>query len=168
MNLSDVGKTISKYAPLLGAVVGGAPGGAIGSLVATAFGADPDKPEDMIDKIKADPQAGLKLVEIQSNCEIELQKLAVQMAQVNFDNTKDARDHNVQSKSWMPEVVSIISMIGFFGCIFMIAQYHQEAQDEQVLYMLLGSVSMSFGAVINYWLGSSSSSKEKDRLIRNK
>ena len=38
MDWSDVGGEVAKYAPLLGTALGGPAGGAIGALVAKAFG----------------------------------------------------------------------------------------------------------------------------------
>lgn len=166
MILSDVAKAISKYAPLLGTVVGGPAGAAIGTLVATAFGADPNNPEDILARIQADPEASVKLVEIQSNTKVELQRIAMQTAQnqLQADNQKfdiqtkdvqDARRENVISKSCMPQIISFIVMVGFFFCMYIILAFKQDAEDEKVLYLMIGTVSAAFGAVIQYWIGSS-------------
>lgn len=172
MDLKSLGQTIIKIgAPLLGGVIAGPAGTAIANIVASEFGVDTS--ENLIKTLEADPGAKEKLIEIQTNSKIELQRIAMQMAEnelkygtqqqeIDFQNTKDARDNFFKTKSWMPQFVSISSILGFYGCIFLIAQYHQEEQDQQVLYMLLGSVSMAFGAVINFWLGSSAGSRIKD------
>jgi len=160
MNLMDLGKEIAKYgAPLLGGVVGGPAGAAIGQIVASKFGGDINDPEDLLTKIKQDAQANLKLIEIQSTQAVELQRLAVLQAENDLkysnENTANARQTNLAAHTIFPQILSVMIVVGFFGCIYWIAAYKQEKVDHDVLYMLIGILGTSFGAVVNYWLGSS-------------
>lgn len=166
MSLADLGKTISKYAPLLGTVIGGAPGGAIGSILAATFGTS-DNPQELLAKINADPQAGIKLAEIESNYKVELQRIALQMTEVAAKDTANARASNIQSKSTMPEIISFVVMIGFFLCIWVVVAYKQDSEDHDVLYMMFGSISSAFGCIMQYWFGNSASAKLKDALTKS-
>ena len=173
-DLAEIGKTIAKVgAPLLGSVVAGPAGGVIGQLIASQLGASTNT-DDLVKKIIADP---VKVLEIESNTKVQLQQMALeqtkselarqtQQQQLDFDNTKNAREMNAKSESYMAQIVSFIVMIGFFGCIVLVARFHQQPEDEQVIYMMFGSVSMAFGAVINYWIGSSNGSRMKDVFNR--
>lgn len=84
MDWKEVGKRIAEYAPELGAAWGGPAGAAIGtlaSLVAGAFGLSPDaKPEEIMAAIEKDPQAAIKLKEIETNAKVEIHRLNVQLA----------------------------------------------------------------------------------------
>ncbi len=180
MDLKSLGQTIIALGfPLLGSAVAGPAGYAIGQIVASEFGGDAKNPLSLADKIEGDPNAHVKLAEIESNQKVQLQNIAMLMAEndlkfetqqmeIDFQNTKSARENNAQTKSWMPEILSGLIIIGFFGCVYWIAAYPQDKSDSEILYMLLGSVSMSFGAVINYWLGSSVGSRNKDFLLKKK
>ncbi len=178
-SLKELGRTVARYgAPLLGTVIGGPAGAVIGQMVASQFGGDADDPADLMYKIVADPNAAVKLAEIQNNSKVELSRIAMQMAEndlkyetqkidLSNQNTKSARDSNALTKSLMPQIISVIIMLGFFLSIWLVASLHQEEQDQQILYMLLGTMASAFGAVINYWLGSSAGSHSKDIALLN-
>ncbi|VVC76020.1 hypothetical protein AQUSIP_13210 [Aquicella siphonis] len=180
MDLKTLGQTVIKYgAPLLGTAIGGPAGTAIGQIVASEFGGDLNAPDDLANKIITDPNARVKLAEIESNQKVQLQNIAMQMAKNDLDaqtqqlqiaaqDTADARKNNVQSKSIMPEIISFLVITGMFGCIWLVSMYKQDSVDHDVLYMLFGSVSAAFGSVIQYWLGSSAGSKVKDMMIQSK
>lgn len=80
MNWDDVTNAVKKYAPVLGAAIGGPVGGAVGgaiSLIASAFGVGSDSPDEIYNAIQADPQAALKLKEIEAGNKIELQRIVM-------------------------------------------------------------------------------------------
>lgn len=86
MNLSDLGKEVAKYAPLLGAVLP-IPGGAlIGQAIATAFGGSVNDTNDLIQKISQDPNASIKIKEIEANKQIEIEKLLVEKHRIEIEN----------------------------------------------------------------------------------
>jgi len=77
MDWNDLGKSIANMAPMLGSALG--PGGTlIGSLISSAFGSDTEDPEELAKIISADPQAAVKLREIELNNKVELEKLVIQ------------------------------------------------------------------------------------------
>lgn len=78
MDWSDLGRTVSGFAPLLGGLVGGPAGAAAGKLIASAFGGDADDPKQLEQLIKADPQAAVKLRELELNNKVELEKLTIE------------------------------------------------------------------------------------------
>lgn len=85
MDWGDVAQTVKKVAgvaaPLLGTVLAGPMGGAAGKLLASVFGCDAT-PDQVAAAVATDPQAALKLKEIESNNALELQK-AVLVAETN-------------------------------------------------------------------------------------
>ena len=84
MDWKELGKKIAKYAPELGAAFGGPGGAAIGtlaSMVAGAFGLKPEaEPKEIAAVIEKDPQAAVKLKEIETNAIVEIRRLNVQLA----------------------------------------------------------------------------------------
>ncbi len=106
MTWQDVGKIASKFAPLVGTALAGPLGTGIGTIIAAEFGVDP-VPDKVAQAIQADPQAALKLGEIESNNKLELQKalIAAQVAQMQ-EETKQQQAVNqtmqveAQSQKW--------------------------------------------------------------------
>jgi hypothetical protein len=78
--LSSLANTVSKFAPMLGGVIGGPPGAAVGAVIASVFGGDSNDPEGLEKLIKADPDAAVKLKAIEANNKVELEKLMMQKA----------------------------------------------------------------------------------------
>ena len=78
MDWSDLGESIASMAPMLGSAFG--PGGtAIGGLISAAFGGNgKESPDELAKLIAADPQAAMKLREIESNNKVELERLVIQ------------------------------------------------------------------------------------------
>ena len=78
---NDVGKLIAQSAPLLGGALAGPAGATIGSLIAAKFGGDSHQPDALHHLIQADPQAALKLKELELEHQLALQQLALQARQ---------------------------------------------------------------------------------------
>lgn len=157
MNLSNVAETVTKLgAPLIGAALGTQAESVIVNLLSSAFGFN-GEPEQLSAAIEADPEARVKLAEIESNQKIELQKLIIQSAAADDANTADARENNNKHMAnvYFAMFISFIVIASFYACIYWIAAYPQDNNDHDVLYMLFGVAGTAFGAVVNYWLGSS-------------
>lgn len=177
MDLKTLAETIARLgAPLIGTVLGGPAGSAIGSIIAAEFGGNSNNLDDLVSKINSDPNAASKLAEIQSNQKIQLQNIAMQMAAndlkaetdrqaIAADDSASARKMKADTKSYMPEMMSVIIMLGMSVCIWIASQVNEPANNQDILYMLFGSVSSAFGAVVQFWLGSSAGSKIKDATI---
>jgi hypothetical protein len=178
LDLSNLVKTVSQYAPLLGSILPIPGGAAIGELIAHEFGGSTSDPEGLVNLINTTPDAQVKIVEIQSNCKIQLQQMWVayqqtlitaQTAQIESDNadTQDARKNVAVSN--MPSIMTFIIIIGFFvvlGCLILYAA-NIPPNVSSVLYMMVGTINSAFGGAFTFWLGSSASSRSKDLAIHN-
>ena len=123
--------------------------------------------------VAADPSKALEF-------KAEMERLAtqVQLAGISADleNVKSARASLTSGAWWvsgMPPALSIIITIGFFGTllslIFGWGAGLQSTENNQavreVLALLLGALTLAFGDVRNFWLGSSAGSKKKDEAL---
>ncbi|UZP67661.1 hypothetical protein N1030_01460 [Desulfovibrio mangrovi] len=166
-------KTIASAAPILGTVVGGPVGGIVGkglSLIAEAFGCEADE-DSVAAAIKADPQAVIKLKELELQHQTVLIEWQRVQLQAELENTKDARSREVlmtQAGSWMgsvpPALVSLVVTVGFFIMLYVVLGMKKEEVSEAAL-LLLGALSSGFAAVLNYYLGSSLGSYRKNSAI---
>ncbi len=83
ITFNDVGKFIAQSAPLLGGALAGPAGATIGSLIAAKFGGSSSQPEALHTLITADPQAALKLKELEFEHELALQQLTHKQIKLN-------------------------------------------------------------------------------------
>lgn len=84
----EVGATVAKAAPILGAVLGGPVGAGvagIGSLVAATLGVE-STPQAVNDVLKADPAAMVKVIELQESSKVRLQGILLQDAQSRMEH----------------------------------------------------------------------------------
>ena len=77
MNWSDIGGMVGKAAPLVGTLLGGPAGAAVGALVANVLGVSND-PESVSAAMANNPDAYVKLQELQTNASVELQRIDAQ------------------------------------------------------------------------------------------
>lgn len=163
MNFKDLGKAIlQKGLPILGTALGGPAGATVGALIANAFDADPKNPEDIIKKINLDPNAQIKLIEIQKAHEIELAKLALQSEiEVNKDRA-NARQREVELKDKIPGILAVIFTTCYLLMMYLFAS-NQSPETEAILFGINNAEML----ILAYYFGSSASSKVKDIALIN-
>lgn len=176
MDLASFAKTVAKFAPLLGSVLPIPGGTVIGEIIAHEFGGDASNLDDLANRIVTDPNAQLKLVEIQNNTKVQLQQLSVQNIQnqlaaqtaiIESDRLDRANARQNNARSYMPEIVTFLIFTGFIGACYMLISGNAPKADQQVIFMMLGTISTAFGGAVTYWLGSSNGSHVKDVAIHN-
>ncbi len=159
MNWSELGEAIAGYAPLLGGVIGGPAGGAIGSIVASVFGVQ-NKPDAILEAVKADPEAAIKLRMIELDNKAELQKIAVELAKSEILDKQNARKENKHSV--VPAMLSAVLSMVIVVIIYLLFYTPVPVGSKDVLFMLLGVVVKEWGNAMQYWFGTTRSSENKD------
>lgn len=106
MDWSEVGKKIGKFAPLLGGVLGGSPGQALGSIVAEALGSE-NTPQGVSAALVGNPEAQAILLKLQEENKhqyklilIELEKTAI--TQQALTARKELESDDTYVRRWRP------------------------------------------------------------------
>ena len=106
MDWGDIKNVIGKAAPLLGTVVGGPAGGMVGSLLASAFGVQ-NEPDAIHAAIKANPEAAVRLREIELDDKTELERFAMQNAAnilaadtTRIESVNETMRQELHAESW--------------------------------------------------------------------
>lgn len=76
MNWSDIGNMVGRAAPIVGTLLGGPAGAAVGALVASALNVSND-PDSVNVALAANPEALARVQELQINARVQLEQLAV-------------------------------------------------------------------------------------------
>lgn len=166
MEWKDLAATIGRNAPMLGTLLGGPAGaavGAVGAMIASALGVG-DSPEEVRVAL-ADPAAAVKLREIESARSIRLQELVLDQARIAAEDRKDARGMQIATRSKVPALLAILVTVGFFGVLGSMLAGIWKPDDNNALLILLGSLGTSWGAIVNFYFGSSASSDRKTELL---
>jgi len=168
MEWRDVAGTVAKVAPVLGAVLGGPVGavaGAAGSLLGSFLGVKAE-PEAVAEALR-DPQTALRMRELEQERMTQLLQWQATQLEAELANVRDARAREVSlaalghGGAWVTGAVALVVIAGFFWMLHAVVS--MQTVNEPAL-LLLGSLGTAFGAVVNYYLGSSLGSYRKDGL----
>lgn len=158
---------LKSVVPLLGSAIAGPLGGVAASFIADALGVEEKTVAAVSDvlnsgKMTPDQVASIKVAEIEFRKFLETNKIDIE--RINLANVQGAREMQIATKSWFPAALSSGITLGFFGILGWMLYDDSISNSEPVLIML-GSLGAAFGAVCNYWLGSSQSSQQKNELL---
>lgn len=172
MTWKDVGRMAAKTAPVLAGALGGPVGAvasAAGSLLASFLGEEPEP--EAVAKALQDPATMLRLRELEAQERARLLEWQAKQVEMDLANVRDARRREVElakaghGAAWSTTAVALVVTLGFFAMLRSVLD--QDEVSEAAL-LLLGSLGTAFGAVINYYLGSSLGSAQKNRMISEK
>lgn len=152
----DVAPTVAGGAAM--AASGGNP--ALGALVSSIMGKVVGKPEvgpeEASEAILGDPKAI-------SEFRKEMREAEIKELEIRARDTQSAREVLKHSKG--PVVISSLIVAAFSVLVFLVMFVSIPAASQAVAYMLMGSLATAFTQVLNFWLGTSVGSKEKDSTI---
>lgn len=129
INWKDIAGDVGKVAPLLGTLLGGPAGAAVGSIVSSALGTGND-PQAVLAGLSS-PDAAVKLKQIESDQTVNLQKLAVEAEQnrlaaetaqaqaVNASIQAEAKSDHWPTYTWRP-FVGFVFGISWIGDYFVL------------------------------------------------
>ena len=166
MDWKGVGNTVIKAGtPLLGGALFGPAGSVIASTISGKFGMSPEStPDQVLTAIKGDPDAALKLRQIETTHVERLQELENERLRIETADVQSAR--NVHQHHWMPSVLTLSLMV-MFACAFnaLLFMVLPDGNRDMVNFML-GQLSGWLSGAVVYWVGSTRASANKDSLIR--
>ena len=148
----------SALAGPLGTTVIGAIGSILGlseptkQTIADAFSAGQLTPEQL---------SQIKALELQ--LQAEEKERGFRYAELEFKNTQGAREMLSSTRSMVPAVLTYLITAGFFGVLASLMV--TEGWASEPLLVMLGSLGTAWAACINFWFGSTSSSKAKTELL---
>ena len=150
--------------------MGGPFGGIAAGFIAEKLGLE-GKTVDAVTKALTDNKMTADQVTAIRLAEIDFTKFLAQNEitkdQLDTQNTVDAQAMQIAVKSITPNILAVIIVTGFFGILIAMMLGLLTVSDQQALLILLGSLSAGFGAVLNFFFGSSRGSQNKDVLLAN-
>jgi hypothetical protein len=181
MDWKEVGAKIAKSAPLIGGILGGPGGGAIGgvvSMVASALGlkSESPAPEEVMRAIEQNPDALLKLKEMELRNKTTLEDMALKRDIAYLEDRQDARRRQTGHEEATGKsdinlyVMGWVTIGGFFGCLIitLVFDIPEGEVAKTVISMLFGAMIGGYKDVLGYFFGSSKSSAEKTKALANK
>ncbi len=181
MNWSDLETAIGKAAPILGTLLGGPAGGAVGALISSSLGIA-NTPDALNNAIAADPALAEKLQEIQINSKVQLQQLQVTAAQnqlvaATAQYQAEAADRDSarklaaqQPKDWIRPAIAILLTVGVISLTVLIFGGFAESQlvnptSAAIIGTLLGYLFNELKQVYAFYFGMTKDSSTQTNAI---
>jgi len=133
----SIKETVGSVAPMAGALLGGPAGGAVGSMIASALGVE-NNPDSVAKAIREDPQAAIKLRQIEA--QLEQTRLEVRGQAVQAEAT---------GESWLQRNWRPLTMVWFSALIggYWFGFTPDNLSDEAVL-SLFGLIKLGLGGYV--------------------
>lgn len=171
MDWKELSKTVGKVAAGVAPLLAGPAGIAVsvGALIADALGTD-NSPEAVAKALKTDPEAALKLQEMQLKHAEFLEQSRINQLNIEADLEKSRLADLQQARSvhkghFMPPLLTVLLFLAVSGAIYGLMAFQVPESNKEVVYLLIGSVTTAFTQAFAYWLGSSRGSAEKQAII---
>lgn len=176
--MADWREVIGSVAPGLATALGGPLAGAVVGIIADkVLGRPGASQEDVAAALASGHLTGEQIValkEAENSFAVEMAKVDQAREAAFIDDTKSARQQTVElaeAKSpiaWGAPMVSALIVSGYFFCIYQLFIVKADLPNNtfQLLSVMFGALSLAFGQVCNYWLGSSAGSKRAGDAVR--
>lgn len=103
MSWNTISQSVGKIAPILGGLLGGPVGASVGTLIATTLGVD-NTPEAVSEALRINPEAAVKLAEIEANNKQALEALRVK--EIELELTAQTQTISDVNKTMQAEAAS--------------------------------------------------------------
>lgn len=165
--LSTVGGLIKQVAPTIATALGGPLAGlATKTLSEALLGNSDGSPDEIAAALgSATPDQLARLREIDANFKVTMKKLDIDLAQIDAGDRDSARKREVETQDKTPMILAGVVCFGFFGTLIGLMLYGLPSKGQDALLIMLGALGSAFTAIVSYYFGSSSGSRQKDQII---
>ncbi|VVE00876.1 hypothetical protein PIN31115_02096 [Pandoraea iniqua] len=162
---NDIASVVGKAAPVIGGLLGGPAGAAVGGLIASTLGTS-NTPDAVSAALAGNPDAIVKVQELQTNAKVQLQQLAVTAEANRLADVKSARTmRTANPKDHTTEILAYLVTFGFFGTLALLAFAKLDSATQNTLLVMVGTLSTAWVAIISFYYGSSRDSNSKTQMI---
>jgi len=162
----DVKPFIAKYAPMLGAAVGGPFGALAGGIIGNILGTKDASPASIAAAIKDGTLTGEQIIALkqaEDDFAVRMKELdinsAEEMERIVAGDRDSARKREEDVRDWTPRILAYGVTIGFFAVLIFVLRWGipSDAVSHDVILMLIGALGAAFTQnVMGYYFGGSS------------
>lgn len=166
---AGVKDVIGTVAPSIATALGGPLAGAAVSAMASALGLESNASNDTIKAAILDGRMTgeqlLALKEADRAFQTRMKEMDIDLERIASDDRNSARQREMAVRDWVPGGIAAVIVVGFFGVLGALLAYGTPQNGGEALLVILGALSSGFAAVLAYYFGSSSGSKQKNETI---
>lgn len=165
----DFKSILGAVAPTIATAMLGPLGGMAVKAIGDALGMDSPTQDKIEEAFKGGQLTGDQIVALKNADKalaIKFKELDIDADKLVFDDKKSAREMQTQTRSKIPGYLAVAITAGFFGILTgMMFGFLKTSGNSEALLILLGALSTSFGAIVQFYFGSSKGSEDKNAAI---
>ena len=160
---------LAKLAPTAATLLGGPLAGLAVNMIGDALGLKDATKETIMEVVQSGtmtPEQVAAVKTAEANLKIKLKELDIRLEEIHAADRDSARRMQIQNRSWIPAVLSVLTVGGFFYLLYGAAIGAFKLEGSDIMMLLLGVLARETAGVYAYWLGSSSGSAQKTELLK--
>lgn len=172
----SIKEIIGEGAPIIGGLLGGKAGGAVGELIASALGVD-NSPESIEKALKNNPDAMIKLRELENSKEIAILQAQLESKRIDIEDKRvdneteklflddkgSARAREIDTtkatgkRDYALYVLASVIVTAFFVSMWLLIQTPlvKDSGSYELLLIMFGALGAKFSTVVDYFFGAS-------------
>ena len=158
-----------KLAPVAASLLASPLAGMAVSVIGEALGvqdATKEKITEVLQSGTMTPEQIAALKTAEGNLKIKLKELDIKVEEIHVADRDSARKMQIQNRSWIPAVLTVLTVGGFFWLLIGSATGDFTLQGSDIMMLLLGVLARETAGVYAYWFGSSSGSAQKTEMLK--
>ena len=164
----DIKETVAKAAPLLGGALGGPAGGAVGGLIASALGVE-EKPDAIAKALESDPQAIIKLQELQKTHQRELERMHLEaetarLSEINKTMRAEVTANDGYVRRWRPTFGYMVALTWLLQSVAIAWAMVAEPAEAASLINAVTALTPMWGIALSI-LGINITSRSRDKRV---
>lgn len=174
MNSNDWKSIIGAVAPTIATILGGPVAGtAVGALSSALLGKPDGTEAEVAAAVQtATPEILAKIKQADADLKTALANAGVRIEEVAAADRANARNREIQTKDYTTRGLAVIYTLIYFAVLWAVWQYEVPDSMHDTLNVLIGVLTASQAAIMNYYFGSSAGSDAKthilDRVVNHK
>lgn len=152
--MTTLSNVVGKISPVLGSILGAfVPGGSlIVSAIANAFGVAGQNEDELVRAIQADPEAAIKLKQIELDHKQAIANMETQIRLGAYDREKSIVESTHQ-RDWVLDILAIGTVTGFFLLAILIFLIKVDPSMNGIVNFVFGEISSMAALVLSYYFG---------------
>lgn len=169
----DIKPFVGKFAPMLGAAVGGPFGAVAGNIIGSALGIKDAKPEDIAAAIKTGTLNGdqiLSLKQAEMNFQVQMEQMGItsvlELEKLAVQDRDSARQMAIKTGDIItPRILAGVVVVGWILIQWFLLRHTIPSEMREIIMRVLGTLDAALITVLTYYFGTSASSQEKNALL---
>ena len=164
----DLKKLLGAVAPTLATAILGPVGGLAVQVLGDALGISEPTQEKIKEAFQSGQLTGEQIVAVKQAEQafvLKCRELDIDLERVHAGDRDSARKMQAETKAKIPGILAILVTLGFFGVLGWMLVGGKPQQGGDALLVMLGALGTAWGAIVQFYFGSSAGSAAKNELL---